>query len=69
VKIDFYRLLLRLAAFYGWDIQILDVEAAFLYSEIDYDIYVELPSGFGDSSKYVCILLKLLYGLKQAPRI
>jgi hypothetical protein len=45
------------------------VEAAFLYSEIDYDIYVELLSDFGDSSKHICILLKLLYDLKQAPRI
>jgi hypothetical protein len=45
------------------------MEAAFLYGEIDYDIYIELPSDFGDSSKYVCILLKLLYSLKQASRI
>jgi hypothetical protein len=47
----------------------LDMEAAFLYGEIDYNIYVELSSDFDDSSKYVCILLKSLYSLKQAPRI
>jgi hypothetical protein len=47
----------------------LDVETAFLYGEIDYNIYIELSLGFGDSSKHVYILLKLLYGLKQAPRI
>jgi hypothetical protein len=69
VRADFYRLLLRLAAFYGWDIQILDMEAAFLYGEIDYNIYIELPSDFGDNSKHIYILLKSLYGLKQAPRI
>jgi hypothetical protein len=45
------------------------VEAAFLYGEIDYDIYIELPLDFDNSSKHVCILLKSLYNLKQASRI
>jgi hypothetical protein len=31
----------------------LDVEAAFLYGEIDYDIYIELPLDFDNSSKHV----------------
>jgi hypothetical protein len=45
------------------------MKIAFLYGEIDYNIYIELPSGFDDSSKHVYILLKSLYSLKQAPRI
>jgi hypothetical protein len=53
VRTDFYRLLLRFAVFYDWDIQILNMEAAFLYGEIDYDIYIELPLDFDNSSKHV----------------
>ena len=43
---------------------------AFLYGEIDKEIFMEQPPGF-ESQEYpnhVCKLKKALYGLKQAPR-
>lgn len=43
---------------------------AFLYDEIDKDIYMEQPLEyiFIFKQNYVCKLKKALYGLKQAPR-
>ena len=49
------------------------MDTAFLYGDIDTDIYVEIPGGpFTDvpnGKTTVCHLLKSLYGLKQAPKI
>lgn len=46
----------------------MDVKTAFLYGDIDTEIYVDLPPGFEVKGK-VCKLKKALYSLKQAPRI
>jgi hypothetical protein len=47
----------------------MDVVTAFVNGDLNEDIFMEQPEGFGaeDSSK-VCKLVKSLYGLKQAPR-
>lgn len=63
-----YRLMFGLAAKNNWHIHQMDVKTAFLYRDIDSEIYVELPPGFKKIGK-VCKLNKALYGLKQAPRI
>lgn len=47
----------------------MDVETAFLYGNIDHEIYVEQPHHMTDGTPKVCKLRKALYGLKQAPRI
>lgn len=52
----------------NWYIYQIDVKTAFLYGDIDLEIYVELLLGFKKENK-VCKLNKALYGLKQAPRI
>eukprot|EP00984_Skeletonema_dohrnii_P020648 scaffold10125_cov108-Skeletonema_dohrnii-CCMP3373.AAC.4 len=45
-----------------------DVSCAFLHSDIDSEVYVEMPRGFKQPGK--CLrLLKSLYGLRQAPRL
>jgi len=64
------RVVLAMAASYGWKLWQLDVKNAFLYGELDKDIYMEQPPGYVSNLHldYVCKLKKTLYGLKQAPR-
>ena len=49
-----------------WEIESLDVKTAFLYGQLDEEIYMEQHEGFkiGSSNK-VYRLLRALYGLKQ----
>ena len=64
------RVLLALAAYYGLHVHQIDVKTAFLYGELEEEIYMEQPDGFvvpGEENK-VCRLIKSLYGLKQAPK-
>ncbi|CAO2841229.1 unnamed protein product [Amaranthus hypochondriacus] len=64
------RLVLSLSAQNGWTVFHLDVKLAFLYGELQEEVYVNQPPGFvrkGNENK-VYRLKKALYGLKQAPR-
>jgi len=45
-----------------------DVSTAFLYGELEEEIFMKQPEGFGDGTDQVCQLQRSLYGLKQAPR-
>lgn len=64
------RTIISLAAYKGWKLWQLDVKIAFLYGELDRDIFMEQPHGFisKEFPNHVCRLKKALYGLKQAPR-
>src|SRR6202021_354505 len=71
-----WKLAIALAALFGLEIEQMDAVGAFLNSEADSDIYVEMPpdwkdekGNMPDSYKWGCKLLKALYGLKQAPRL
>ena len=70
---DALRILLSMAARNQWTILQCDVKTAFLYGNIDKELYLEQPEGFDQISTprkdYVCKLNKALYGLKQAPRL
>ena len=70
VKHDSLRILLSIAAALDLELMALDVKTAFLYGELDEELYVRQAEGFVQPGKenYVYRLLKPLYGLKQAPR-
>ncbi|KAG8497424.1 hypothetical protein CXB51_008733 [Gossypium anomalum] len=70
VKHSSIRALLGIVAMHDLELEQLDVKTAFLYGELEEDIYMQQPEGFIVSEKedYVCLLRKSLYGLKQSPR-
>ncbi|KAG9767303.1 hypothetical protein KCU88_g7475, partial [Aureobasidium melanogenum] len=69
VKPMSYKALFAIAAALDLEIEQMDVKTAFLYGDIDHEIYVEQPHSMADDTPRVCKLRKALYGLKQAPRI
>ena len=52
----------------NWSWKQMDVDTAFLNSNLDEEIYMQQPKGFDDGSRKACRLLKSIYGLKQASR-
>ena len=69
-RLETIRLLVSIAATYGWEVHHLDVKTAFLHGELNETVYVNQPEGFEvkGSEMKVYKLHKALYGLKQAPR-
>ena len=60
----------------GWDFEIIDIETAFLYRELDEEIYMKIPEGLSlftrsdeRNEKEDCVILdKSIYGLVQAAK-
>ncbi|KAJ5337477.1 uncharacterized protein N7506_005499 [Penicillium brevicompactum] len=69
VKPMSYKALFAIGAALDLEIEQMDVKTAFLYGDIDHEIYVEQPHHMTDGTPRVCKLRRALYGLKQAPRI
>lgn len=68
VRFESVRVILAFAALNNWCLEALDVKTAFLYGELDEEIYMSQPQGFerkGEEQK-VLRLRKAIYGLKQA---
>ena len=63
------RCIFALALRAGLTVYHIDVKTAFLNSDLEYDIWIELPEGFKSASGGSHAKLhKSLYGLKQAGR-
>jgi Reverse transcriptase (RNA-dependent DNA polymerase) len=66
------RLIMNMAAAYGWVTRQLDFVLAFPQAPVETELYMEIPKGFvleGDKSQYVLKLVNNLYGQKQAGRV
>jgi hypothetical protein len=48
------------------NMQTFYVKTAFLYGDLEEEIYMEIPEGYKNNGKK-CLLKKTLYGLRQAP--
>ena len=70
-KHDTLRVILSIVAAYDLEMIQLDIKTAFLYGELNEEIYLQQPEGYvaADKENHVCHLHKSLYGLKQASRV
>ena len=73
-RLTTWKIVLAMAAVRDWEIEQMDAVTAFLNSEIDSDVYVDLPPSWNEVFKDeedgdICKLKKSLYGLKQSPRL
>jgi len=68
VHYETVQFMIALAALNDWYISGLDVKTAFLYGELDEEIYMDQPEGFKvkGKEKMVWRLKHAIYGLKQA---
>ncbi|GJZ81768.1 putative ribonuclease H-like domain-containing protein [Tanacetum coccineum] len=69
-RIEAIRLFLAYASYMGFMVYQMDVKSAFLYGQIEEEVYVCQPLGFEDLDHpdKVYKVVKALYGLHQAPR-
>ncbi|MCO5603108.1 hypothetical protein L7F22_057253 [Adiantum nelumboides] len=70
LRITSFRILIAVAALFGFHLHQMDVRTAFLNGDLHEEIYTEQPASYisVQHPNYVCRLLKALYGLKQSPR-
>jgi len=64
------RILLDIAAAEDWEIHQIDIKTAFLYGELEEEVYMQQPQGFEEQGKenWPMRLRKAIYGLKQGGR-
>lgn len=67
-RFDTVRAILSIAAFEKLKLMQFDVKTAFLYGELQEEVFMKQPEGYEDGTGKVCKLNRSLYGLKQAPR-
>jgi hypothetical protein len=66
-KVKMFRTLLAVSVFFGLRMTQIDISNAFMYADLDRDMYVYPPPGYEHLG--FLKLNKSLYGLKQAPRL
>ena len=50
----------------NWEACQVDIKTAYLYSNLDEEIFMEVPEGYDVPEGHCLLLKKALYGLKQA---
>ena len=70
LQMNTIKLVLAMAAQFGWKVHQMDVTSAFLNDNLHEEVYMTQPPGFKVAGKdhQVLRLVKALYGLKKAPR-
>lgn len=68
-KIKSLRFVLALAVQFNLALHQVDFASAYLFGELEEEVYIEQPEGFDTGDGRVCKLSKSLYGLKQAGRV
>ena len=69
-----FRCVLVMALLEGWNMEVVDIETAFLYGILDEEIFMKMPEGLDiyldtNFSNHECLVLdKAIYGLVQAAR-
>ena len=70
-RLQSVRMVLAIAAEMDWEVRQLDVKTAFLYADIEEEVFVAEPPGFETNDKEKGLLVmklgKSLYGLAQSP--
>lgn len=69
LKYKTLRLLLALCAAYDLELELMDVQTAYLNAPLQETVFMAQPDGYEQQGAHVvCRLLKAIYGLKQAGR-
>ena len=70
VRFESIRVIISLAAQFGWKIHQMDVSTAFLHGHLKEEVYMSQPDGFKIKGKehLVCRLNCSIYGLQRSPR-
>lgn len=68
-KMSTFRLFIAVATNMNLPIYQMDVTGAFLYGDIDEDVFIKLPEGaYSNENERIVKLNKSLYGLKKSPK-
>lgn len=67
-KFSSIRSIFAIASHKKMSLRQFDIKTAFLYGDVQEELYMKQPKGFEDGSDRVCRLRRSLYGLKQASR-
>ena len=63
-----FQILILVMMLFGLSAKIVDVETAFLYGELDEEIYMECPPGMKSKAGEILILGQCIHGLVQSAR-
>ena len=73
-KFTTVRIMLALATHLDSEVEQMDLKTAFLYPEIEEEVYIKMPEGYklfypkDQNAEGIARLIKTLYGLRQTPR-